>query len=219
MMIKAILFDLDGTLINTNNLIIETFQHVFKEYLNIDVKREELVRDFGEPLGYTIKRYTDDDKVDSLIKAYKTYNEVIHDDLTEAIDGVEEGIKELKEKGYKVAIVTSKRREVTNRGLKLFNLFKLMDCIVTPEDTEKHKPEPEPVLKACEILGVNPEETIMVGDSHNDILSGKRAGAKSCLVRYTAVPMDQVLKHEPDYIIDSILDIVDIVDKEQKEIS
>lgn len=84
------------------------------------------------------------------------------------------------------------------------------DVIVTSEDTIKHKPNGEPVLKACELLGVFPNEVLMVGDSHNDILSGKDAKCRTCLVKYTAVPIEQVLKHDPDYLIDNIIDILDI---------
>ncbi len=209
-LIKAILFDLDGTLINTNRLIIETFQHVFRTHLSIEVPNEELSKYFGEPLAYTMERYHPENP-EFLVKAYQEHNIKIHDQLAEIFEGVEDGIKGLKNYGLKVGIVTSKIRSVANRGLKLFDLYGLMDVIITPEDTEKHKPDREPILKACELLGVDPKEAMMVGDSHNDILSGKNAGCETCLVKYTGVPIEQVIKYNPDYLIDSIVDIINIV--------
>lgn len=216
-MIKAILFDLDGTLINTNKLIIKSFQYIFKEHLKLDVSEEELVRYFGEPLVATMTRYYPEDP-DFLVEAYKEYNYKVHDEIAEEFDGVEEALKKFKESGIKLAIVTSKRRYMAERGLKLFNLYDIMDVVVTPEDTEKHKPDGEPVLKACQLLNIKAHEAIMVGDSHNDILSGKNAGCYTCLVKYTGVPLQEVLQTNPDYVIDHIRDIFNIITEKEEAI-
>lgn len=206
-MIKGILFDLDGTLINTNMLIINSFKYVFKENLDLIVEDNEIVQYFGEPLTYTMAKYTKD-RVEELVRKYVEYSLSIHDEYTESFKGVEEGLIILRERGYKLAIVTSKRRTTALRGLRLFNLEKYFEVIVSPEDTEKHKPEGEPVLKACELLNLKPDEVVMVGDSHNDILCGKNAGAKTCLVKYTALPLEKLLEHKPDYVIDSVEEIL-----------
>lgn len=209
-MIKGIFFDLDGTLINTNKLIVSSFQYVFKENLNLMVEEQEIVQYFGEPLSYTMAKYTKD-RVEELVQKYVEYSLSIHDEYTEEFNGVEKGLSYLKEKGYKLAIVTSKRRSTALRGLRLFDLEKYFDVIISPEDTEKHKPCGEPVLKACEVLDLSPEEVLMVGDSHNDILCGRNAGAKTCLVKYTALPLEKLLEHKPDYVIESIEDIGNII--------
>ena len=141
---------------------------------------------------------------------FRKYNEKNHDLLAKECEGVQEGIKLLKEMGMKIALVTSKRKPMTERGLKLIDVYKYMDVIVTPEDTEKHKPSGEPVLKACELLSVEPGETIMVGDSHNDILCGKDAGCYTCLVSYTALPLEEMMEYGPDFIIDNLAEIADI---------
>lgn len=104
------------------------------------------------------------------------------------------------------------------RGLKVSKLEGLMDVIITPEDTQRHKPDAEPVLKACEVLGIDPCEALMVGDSHNDILSGNNAGSKSCLVKYTAVPLSELEDYEPHFMVDSLLEILGILDRENREI-
>lgn len=210
LMIKAVLFDLDGTLINTNNLIIKSFNHTFKKHLNKTLDEKKIVMFFGEPLKETLARY-DRENVDALLKTYMEYNEVKHDELTKSFEGVEDAIKSIKERDIKVGVVTSKRRVMALKGLQLFGLDKLMDVIITPEDTKLHKPNGEPVLKACEVLKISPEEAIMVGDSYYDILCGKNAGAKACLVKYTALPIEEILKYDPDYTIDSIRELVEFI--------
>jgi pyrophosphatase PpaX len=212
-LIKAVLFDLDGTLIDTNNLIIQSFKHTFKKHLNREVPENEIVMHFGEPLLDTFARY-DRDNADILIQTYRAHNETVHDELTTEIVGAKETLRELKALGIKIGIVTSKRRALAERGLKLFNLHELMEVIISPEDTTKHKPHAEPILKACEKLGILPEEALMVGDSHFDILSGKNAGAKSCLVKYTVLPVEEIMAHNPEYAIDKIDDVLEIIRQE-----
>ncbi|MCT8975573.1 pyrophosphatase PpaX [Clostridium sp. CX1] len=215
-MIKAILFDLDGTLINTNELIIESFQYTFNKHLNREVSREEIVRTFGEPLRGTMANY-DEKSADLLVAIYREYNEKKHDELAYIFEGVKEGLVNLREMGVKLAIVTSKRRALAERGLKLINVFDYMDVIVTPEDTLKHKPLGDPAEKACEILKIRPDEAIMVGDSHNDILCGRNAGCSTAIVKYTALSMRELMEHKPDYVIDSIEDLVGICNSINKK--
>jgi len=209
-LIKAVLFDLDGTLIDTNELIIESFKHTFKEHLNIDVPESEIVMYFGEPLIDTLVRY-DKENANLLFNTYIKYNEAIHDDKAREVVYAKETISELKALGIKVGVVTSKRKLIAERGL---NLFDKMDVIITPEDTAKHKPEPEPIYKACEILNVRPNEALMIGDSHFDILCGKNAGAKTCVVKYTVLPLDKIMVYNPEYAIDEIKEITNIVKEE-----
>ncbi len=210
-MIKAIFFDLDGTLIDTNELIITSFQHVFKNGLNIEVSKEEIIKTFGSPLSDVLGKYFPDN-VEEIVNEYVKYSLSIHDEYTKSFDGIEEGLISLRKKGIKLAVVTSKRRNTALRGLELFNLTKYFDVIVSPEDTEKHKPNGEPVMKACELLQVKPEEVIMVGDSHNDILCGKNANAKTCLVSYSLLPIEETMAYGADYLIDNIEELIDYLD-------
>jgi len=216
-MIKGFLFDLDGTLINTNNLILHTFKHIFKTHMELEVEESEIVKCFGEPLSATFERYSKDN-IEFLVNEYKKYNITVHDELAQSYEGVKHTLIQMKEKGYKLAIVTSKRREVAVRGLELFDIFDIMDVIVTPESTKNHKPHEQPVLYACDQLGLNPSEVIMVGDSHNDILSGKNAGALTALVDYTALSIENLKQYKPTYIISHISELFTITE-EQDEIS
>lgn len=216
-MIKAILFDLDGTLIDTNELIIECFQYALKEHKDLEVPREDVIKTFGEPLIFAMQKY-DEKNVEELLDLFRKQQEKRHDILATECTGVTEGIKALKEAGLRIALVTSKRRPMTERGLRLIGLDKYMEAVVTFEDTESHKPKGGPALKACELLGVKPEETIMVGDSHNDILCGKDAGCYTCLVRYTALPIEELMSYEPDFIIDGLSELVEICENINEDI-
>ena len=216
-LIKAVLFDLDGTLINTNNLIIESFKYTLEKHLNLRLMDKDIVKFFGEPLDTTLARF-DKENVELLVDTYRTFNKKNHDNLAKGFEDALIALKKLKEKGIKIAVVTSKRRQMAERGLKLFKLYDLIDVVITPEDTLKHKPEGEPAMKACELLKVNPKEALMVGDSHYDILCGKNAGCKTCVVEYTALSLEEILGYGPDYRINTLMDILSVLDK-SKEIA
>ncbi len=215
-MIKAILFDLDGTLVNTNELVLKSFQHTFNKHLSFKVTDEEIRMLFGEPLKKSLSRF-DENNINILMNTYGEFNEKNHDKLCKKFNGVEEALVELKSKGLKLAVVTSKRRLMAERGLKFANIMKYMDAVVTPEDTDKHKPDGEPALKACELLGVSSNEAIMVGDSFYDILCGRNAGCITCAVSYTSLSVEIIKKHDPDYFIDDIRELIYIVEKENSK--
>ncbi|OFI06794.1 pyrophosphatase PpaX [Clostridium acetireducens DSM 10703] len=217
-MIKAVLFDLDGTLINTNSAVIESFKYTFKKHLGIKIPEEEITKTFGEPLYDVMERY-DKENAELMVNIYREYNEKIHDEFAKSFNGVEDALNILKSKGLKLGVVTSKRRDMAERGLNLFNISKYMDIVITPENTKMHKPKGEPALKACELLNICPEESLMVGDSQNDILCGKNAGCYTCLVKYTAVPLEHVMKYKPDYVIENMLEVVDICLNTSEKIS
>lgn len=217
-MIKAVLFDFDGTLINTNDLIIDSFKYALKKVDNANVPSEKIVKTFGEPLRMCLTDLSDSSP-DELMKEFREYNESHHDEMVKEFKGVKEGLKELKRMGIKTGIVTSKRKIMANRGLKLIGIEKYIDVIVTSEDTKKHKPLGDPAITACELLNVTPKESVMVGDSHNDILCGKNAGCHTALVRYTLLPMEELIKLKPDYIISSILELAEVLEDNEKAIN
>lgn len=212
-LIKAVLFDFDGTLIDTNKLILETFKYTLKKHLNICPDDSELVQYFGEPLATTLKRY-DEKNYEALLETYHGYNKLMHDKLVEKIDGAEETLRALKDMGMRVGVVTSKRKVVLELGMKLVGLNNIMDVIITPEDTKKHKPDGEPIEKACEKLGISTSEVIYVGDSHYDIQCGKNAGSSTCLVKYTALPLEKLYTYNPEYAVDNLIELLDIVKEE-----
>ncbi|GFZ31629.1 pyrophosphatase PpaX [Clostridium zeae] len=209
-MIKAVLFDLDGTLLDTNELIINSFKHVFENILKIQVSEAEITKKFGMPLSSSFKDYTDS-RIDELVVAYRAYNEERHDTMCYAFDGVKELLDKLKGMGIKIGIVTSKRKKLAEKGMKIAGILEYMDVIITPECTENHKPHGEPALKACSELNILPSEAIMVGDSHLDIMCGKSAGCQTCAVEYTVLPIETLVNQQPNYFIKTPEQLVEIV--------
>ncbi|MBI6019220.1 pyrophosphatase PpaX [Clostridium perfringens] len=211
-MIKAVLFDLDGTLINTNDLILKSFKHTFKTILDLEPTEEEITMNYGRPLQGIFKSY-DENRIEEMINCYRKINLELHDDECKEFADVDLMLQTLKNKGIKIGVVTSKKSDMAERGAKLMGIFKYFDTFITPEVTIKHKPEGEPVLKACENLGVSPSEALMVGDSPYDILAGKNAGAKTCGVKYTALPIEKLQESKPDFYVDKPLEILELVEK------
>lgn len=209
---KFILFDLDGTLINTNHLIIDSFRYTLKKHLCVDVEDCQILRYFGEPLLTTLERFSKD-KAEAMFQTYISYNESIHDKSVEAFENVDLVLKNLADMGCIMSIVTSKRKVLAKRGLELFSLLQYFEKVIACEDTIKHKPEPDPIFKALSELNARPEAALMVGDSEYDIKCAKNAGVKSVFVSWSEAGIHQNHDIEADYIINDIIQLIDIVKK------
>lgn len=207
---KYILFDLDGTLIDTNRLIIDSFKHTYKTHLGLDVSEEDILKYFGEPLIVTLRRYSDE-QADEMFKTYIAFNETRHDSSVSLCGDIKGLLEALKKMGCTLAVVTSKRRKIAVQGLELFDIKKYFDVIVTLEDTEQHKPNPAPVIKALELLKAKPEEALMVGDSTYDIHCAHGAGVKAVLVKWSAANGHQEEPATADYVIKETCELVELI--------
>lgn len=208
---SVVLFDLDGTLINTNDLILASFQHTLREKLGLEVPPEEIYQYFGEPLVYTMARYAPD-RAEELADFYRVFNHANHDQLLRNFEGVSEALSTLHTAGVQLAIVTSKHVALARRGLRVANLDKYFPVVVGMDETEKHKPEPEPALLALQRLGVEPgPHVLMVGDSRFDILCGRNAGCKTAAVGWTVQDRAQLAESRPDFWLEQPGDLVDLV--------
>lgn len=211
-MIKGVLFDLDGTLIDTNELTYKSFLFMFKEIFDKELPKSEITKFYGKPLEESLSKFAEDDiMLNKMISTYRKYNKANHDSLCKVFDGVVEMLEKLKERNIKIAIVTSKKRDMAKRGLKVTNIFKYIDVIITPEDTTKHKPEGETAMKACEILKLDPKEVLMVGDSPYDLMCGKNAGTLCCGVEYTEIDLSELMRVKPDYMIKKPIDLLEVI--------
>ncbi|RFU63898.1 pyrophosphatase PpaX [Peribacillus glennii] len=208
--ITTLLFDLDGTLINTNDLIIASFTATLNHYYPDKYSREDILPFIGPSLHDTFYSI-DPERVDEMIVRYREHNIQNHDAMVTQYEGVYETIKTLHELGYKIGIVTTKKRDVVLKGLKLSGLDEFFEVIVSLDDVERAKPDPEPVYKALDLLGSSPAEAIMVGDNHHDILAGKNAGTLTAGVAWTVKGRDYLEEFEPDYILDHMGDLITIV--------
>lgn len=209
MTIKGILFDLDGTVINTNELIFQSFEYALDTVLHTTLSRDILRTTFGKPLTQ-IMQEMGGSQAQELREAFVDYS-IAHENEIYLFPDVEEALKELKAHNIGTAIVTSRLYRSALRDLHQFELEKYFDVIITPEATEKHKPHPEPALKALEKLEIQPYEAIMVGDSNLDLLCGRQAGCKTAAVSYSLFPLSELKKEQPDYIISSLIDLLPLI--------
>ncbi|UCZ52647.1 pyrophosphatase PpaX [Bacillus shivajii] len=198
--IDTILFDLDGTLINTIELIVASFLHTMEHYYPGKYKREDVINFIGPPLSETFEKL-DSEKVEEMSHVYRTFNHEKHDELVQEYEGVFDTVKTLHEKGYKLAIVTTKRRETAVRGMKLMNLDQFFDVVVSLDEVTKYKPDPEPLLMALNGLKAKPESALMVGDSEHDILGGKNTGTKTAGVAWSIKGEKHLASFEPDVML------------------
>jgi pyrophosphatase PpaX len=208
--INTILFDLDGTLIDTNELIISTYLHTLEKYFPGKYTREDVLPFLG-PTLHEVFGEMDPDRVEEMVLDYRTYNLANHDTLVKEFVGVMETIEKLKKKGYKLAIVTTKREDVAFKGLRLMKLDSFFDVMVAYDHVKKVKPDPEPIYLALEKLDSKPEEALMVGDNFHDVLAGKNAGTKTAGVAWTIKGRDYLAKYEPDYMLENMTDLLTIL--------
>ncbi|MEO2077793.1 MAG: pyrophosphatase PpaX [Bacillus sp. (in: firmicutes)] len=208
--ITTVLFDLDGTLIDTNELIITTYLHTLEKYFPSKYQREDVLPFLG-PTLHEVFGNMDPDRVEEMVSEYRAFNIANHDELVKEFVGVLETVKTLKERGYKLGIVTTKRHDVSLKGLRLMKLEDYFEVIVAYDHVEKVKPDPEPIFKALEQLGSTPEEAIMVGDNFHDILAGKNAGTATAGVAWSIKGREYVAKYEPDYMLENMKDLLTIL--------
>jgi len=211
--INTVLFDFDGTIMDTNDVIIESWQHTFRTLEGKERAAPEIIKTFGEPLSITMERFLPHVPVEESIKIYRDYQRSNFIELISLFPGIEELLEELKKRSYKMALVTSRLKGTTWQGIEKFNLSRYFDVVVTCDDTDKHKPDPEPVNIALEKLGSKPEESMMVGDSMYDILCGKNAGVKTVLVGWALAVSEEerVGPDKPDFLIAEAMDLLRII--------
>jgi pyrophosphatase PpaX len=209
----AVLFDFDGTLVDTTEMIHQSMRHATSSVLGReDISRETLLANVGQPLPRQME-LIDTEYADQLLDAYRSHHERHHDALIQEFPGVEESLDRLGSAGIKVAVVTSKRRVSVEMALEIFpGLRNVVDRFVTLEDTAHHKPHPEPLLRALKLLGSIPKErAAYVGDSPFDVEAAKAAGLTSVAVSWGAFSEDALRAAEPDHLVSDIRSAVDVI--------
>lgn len=215
-MIKGVLFDLDGTLIDSAPSIFRCFDEAFEiVFPHVTLTEADRISFFGPTLVNTFTKYTDDLQiVDQAVEVYIKCSHREHDEnLILAFPNAKETLKELQQQGYKIGVVTSKRNLMARRGLKNNKLLKYVDVVVGFDNVTNHKPNPESLLKASELLNLKPEELVYVGDHVNDVFAAKACNMKSVAVEFSYF-IDKIKMHNPDYIIKDLLEILEIVKEE-----
>lgn len=203
MRFDAVLFDLDGTLLDSVALILASYHYTLARHGITPPPDEAILAGLGTPLEVGLAQWVDDrEEVARMVETYRAHNLELHDSMVRPYPGVSEVVLTLRERGTRLAVVTSKRREGTLRGLGSLGLSDCFDALVCADDVERAKPHPEPVLSALARLGgVDPARAIFVGDSTHDIESGRAAGVRTAAVLWGACTRAALEPSRPDVFV------------------
>lgn len=206
-----VLFDLDGTLIDSGAMILASFRHATRTVLKREIRDEELLGAVG---GSTLRdqmRAFGAAHVDELVRAYREHNTPLHAEL-QACNGVLDVLARLREDGRRLGIVTAKRRHTIRLAFAVLPLEEFFDAVVSSEETERHKPHPEPLLLALERLGAEPLSAAYVGDSPFDVRAAKAAGLRAIAVSWGGIHSPERLEAEqPDELVHSAGELLDVL--------
>ncbi len=204
----AVLFDLDGTLIDSVPLILDSFRHAFSTCGFPVPDEAHLLRGVGTPLSSHFSRYSDDAAVvERLIASYRGHNLAHHDTRIRAFPGIAAMLQDVLRTGARTAIVTSKNRQTTERGLRVSGLDGLFEAIVPSDEVTRPKPHPEPVERALALLGVAAPRTVFVGDSLHDLHCGRAAGVRTAAALWGPFTRQDLEPGQPDHWVESPADL------------
>ena len=202
MRFPVVLFDLDGTLIDSGPIILASMQHAIQSVLGREIPPEELAKTIGGQGLVAQMEALDAERVDELVEAYRLHNEPLHETL-EGFEGMPVVLAELHDQGRKIGIVTAKRHRTVQLAFDRFPwLEDYVGLVVASEDTERHKPDPDPVLAALERFEADSGSAAYVGDSPFDIRSAKGADVFAVGVGWGGIhPDERLLAEEPDAFV------------------
>ena len=208
---RTVLFDLDGTLIDSGAMILASFRHATRTVLAREIPDAELAALVGGSNIHEQMRTIDATRVDELVDAYRAHNTPLHAEL-QSFAGIEPVLDELRAAGRRLAIVTAKRRKTVDLAFAVLPLERYFDAVVTSESTARRKPHPDPVLAALELLGSRPEEAAFVGDSPYDVGAAKAAGVFAVAVSWGKIhPEERLLAAGADIVVHSPEELLDVL--------
>jgi pyrophosphatase PpaX len=207
----GVLFDLDGTLADTVELILKSFRHTMERHLGDVPEESRFLESIGRPLPIQLRDFarTEEERL-AMLETYVAYQRTHHDEMVKPFPGALEVVDELRDRGVRVGVVTSKGHRIARRTLEVCDLHQRVELVVCGDEVECGKPHPEPVLKALaglELLDAR-HRVLFVGDSPHDLRAGREAGTKTAAVGWG--PLDhRVLKREaPDFFLQRMEDVL-----------
>lgn len=208
----VILFDLDGTLLNTQPAIMEAYRHIFRTYgKEEDFTPEVQMEVLGPSLHSMMVKYFPNEDPQKLIDEYRVINRKVHPDVVTPMNNCKELLVYLHENGYHMGVVSTKKKDLCQYGMSLFDLDKYMEIYIGPDEVEKGKPDPEGILKACELLKVSKDDLVYVGDSPTDIKAGIAAGAYTIGYIFEEKRKQQLIDANPNKVIDDLIEIKELL--------
>lgn len=209
-MIKGVIFDMDGTLIDTNDLVIDCIKETVNKYMGYIPEKDSFNEIIGKPLDVQMNFFSEK-HADEMMGYYRNIYLERRDEDTKIFPGVKELLEALHESKIKMAIVSNKGRRGIDHGLEMFDMKDFFELTLSVVDVENKKPHPEAINKVLQIWNMKKEEVLFVGDSHNDILAANNAGVKSVLVGWSILPKEQFKDLKIDCIIDVPMEIITII--------
>jgi pyrophosphatase PpaX len=207
----VVLFDLDGTVIDSGAIILASMRHAAKEVLGVEPRDEELMAAVGGPGLEAQMHALAPDRVQELVTVYREHNEPLHEGLV-CCPGIDDVLVRLKEEGRRLGIVTAKRRKTVELAFAQVPIAHLFETVVGGDETERHKPDPEPLLLALERLGAKPEDAAYVGDAPFDVQAAKAAGIFAVAVGWGGIHTRERLQQErPDAFVDTTEALLDVL--------
>ena len=205
----VVLFDLDGTVVDSGSIILASMRHATREVLGRDFEDAELMGAVGGPGLEAQMAVFAPERVEELVRVYRAHNEPLHDEL-EACSGMEAVLVRLHDEGRRLGIVTAKRRSTVELAFARVPVAHLFETVVGGDETERHKPDPEPLLLAAERMRARPGETAYVGDSPFDIRAAKAAGMHAVAVTWGRIhARERLEREEPDAIVDAAEELLE----------
>jgi pyrophosphatase PpaX len=208
--IRAVLFDLDGTLLDSTRLLLDGYRYAVRKCLNVETRDEDWLPLMGKPLPEQMAFFSAE-KAPELVRTYREFYARHHEKRIRPFPGVLELLAELKSRGLLLAAVTSKKSFFAERGLEAVGLRRYFSVVIGEDDTQEHKPGPAPVLEALRRLRVPPECAVMVGDSPYDIAAAKAAGVRSIAVLWGPFSREDLERESPDAFAGSVEELFRIL--------
>ncbi len=207
--IKVLLFDIDGTILDTREFIIQATEHTLTLHGHTVPKKTKISKLVGKPFNEFYTRLTGLSEVAQLQKTHREYQlKNLH--LSKIFPRAKETLMALRERGYTMAAVTTRSKITSLDTLRQADVEQCFDVIISKEDAVAEKPHPAPLLKALEILNEIPEHAVMIGDADVDVEAGKNAGTKTIRVTY-GFNTDRLHETAPDYIIHDIKELLTLL--------
>ncbi len=209
--LQAVIFDLDGTLIDTVELIRTSFRYATKAVLGHELPDEITMANVGQPLATQFRDMAPEHAAE-LLRVYREFNGAHHDELARAYPGTLETLEELRRRGIPMGVVTSKGTQSATRGIEHFGLAGFMSVLVTADDVAIHKPDPHPLCVAASRMGVELEYCVYVGDSPHDVQAAISGNAIAVAALWGAFSAEDVLAPGPAFALRSITELPALLD-------
>jgi HAD superfamily hydrolase (TIGR01509 family) len=201
---SCIIFDLDGTLSLTNELIFASFNHIAQRYTGKVFSPSEITAMFGPPEEYAVEHIVGRERLQQAMDEFLKFYDEHHPVMARAHEGMRDILAQVKRHGVVLALFTGKGKHTTMITLKHLGLQQYFDLIVTGHDVQKHKPSSEGIQKVLKIVGLEPQEVLMVGDSVADVNAAHEAGVKIAAVLWDSYSKENILQMEVDYLFYSV---------------